>query len=241
MSADWTMLLSGVVGSTAYGLAGPGSDIDVLGVYAAPTESFLGLHPPVGKAATMSTKNTDGDVCFHEAGKFVALALRANPTVTELLWLPDSLYQHTTSFGLRLIGLRRRLLSAKLVRDAYLGYATQQFRRLQDRGDGTFSSDTRRRTAKHARHLARLLWQGEGLYLTGSLLVHLPDDQAHRIVDFGERVAGGDLELAARTLQDHEGRFDRLSTALPDRPDETAAEQWLVDLRRALLTGKADR
>jgi hypothetical protein len=34
------ILLSGIVGSTAYGLANEHSDIDRLGVYAAPTEEF---------------------------------------------------------------------------------------------------------------------------------------------------------------------------------------------------------
>ena len=34
-----TVLLSGIVGSTAYGLAGPDSDVDRLGMYAAPSSS----------------------------------------------------------------------------------------------------------------------------------------------------------------------------------------------------------
>ena len=36
----------------------------------------------------------------------------------------------------------------------------QQFRKLVSRGDGSFSADTRKRTAKHARHLARLCTRG---------------------------------------------------------------------------------
>ncbi|GAA1913626.1 hypothetical protein GCM10009753_52280 [Streptantibioticus ferralitis] len=38
--ATMHVLLSGTVGSTAYGLAHKGSDIDRLGVFAAPTEAF---------------------------------------------------------------------------------------------------------------------------------------------------------------------------------------------------------
>ncbi len=38
------VLLSGIVGSTAYGLAHAGSDIDRLGMFAAPTEQLHGLH-----------------------------------------------------------------------------------------------------------------------------------------------------------------------------------------------------
>lgn len=33
------MLLAGIVGSTAYGLAGPDSDVDRLGVFAVPTRA----------------------------------------------------------------------------------------------------------------------------------------------------------------------------------------------------------
>ena len=40
-----TILLQGIVGSTAYGLAGPDSDVDRLGVYAAPTLDFARLYP----------------------------------------------------------------------------------------------------------------------------------------------------------------------------------------------------
>ena len=42
-----TPLLEGIVGSTAYGLAGPHSDVDRLGVFAAPTRAFHGLYPPI--------------------------------------------------------------------------------------------------------------------------------------------------------------------------------------------------
>ncbi len=45
-SEPGTVLLAGIVGSTAYGLAGPDSDVDRLGVFAAPTLSLLGLDAP---------------------------------------------------------------------------------------------------------------------------------------------------------------------------------------------------
>lgn len=77
------VLLSGIVGSVAYGLDTEDSDIGRLGVFAAPTERLLGLHPP--KPSIVSSKP---DATFHEAGKFAALALKVNPTITELMWLP---------------------------------------------------------------------------------------------------------------------------------------------------------
>ncbi|GAB3963975.1 hypothetical protein GCM10029978_023400 [Actinoallomurus acanthiterrae] len=220
------ILLAGIVGSTAYGLATPDSDIDRLGVFAAPTRSLLGLRTPRESIVTTSPDRT-----LHEARKWCDLALGGNPTVMELVWLPDDLYETRTPFGDELIGIRSAFLSAKRVRDAYLGYATQQFRKLANRGDGSFSADTRRRTAKHARHLARLVHQGRELYATGGLRIRLDDPDWYRA--FGDGVAGGDIEAARHLLAEAEADFDRICTPLPDRPDEATVESWLLAVRHA--------
>jgi hypothetical protein len=221
-----TVLLQGVVGSTAYGLAHAGSDVDRLGVFAAPTQAFHGLHAPT---QTRTTTNPDGT--WHEAGKYARLALACNPTALELLWLDT--HEIRTPLGADLIALRNGFLSARRVRDAYLGYATQQFRKLEARGDGTFSSDVRRRTAKHARHLARLTIQGVGLWRTGRLGIRLTDPQ--RVTDFGEQVAAGNLDVAKQALAQAEATFDVDRTPLPDRPNEAAVERWLLAVRTVAL------
>ncbi|MGW1961792.1 nucleotidyltransferase domain-containing protein [Streptomyces sp. NPDC001935] len=218
-----TVLLSGIVGSTAYGLARAGSDVDRLGVYAVPTQQLHGLHPPI-----QSHVFTDPDRTIHEAGKWCRLALGGNPTVMELVWLPADLYEVRTPLGDELVGIRTAFLSAKRVRDAYLGYATQQFRRLEARGDGSFSADTRKRTAKHARHLKRLCHQGLELYTTGQLTIQVDDPQAYH--DFGEQVAA-DSEAARPLLAEYEAAFDRAATVLPNQPDEAAVESWLHRVR----------
>lgn len=127
------LLLSGIVGSVAYGLAGPGSDTDRIGVFAAPTVAFHG----------------------------------------------------------------------------------------------------RRRSAKHARHLARLLHQGRTLYATGVLEIRLADPEWFRA--FGERVAGGALGEAQALVAAAEAEFDRVRSPLPERPDEETVERWLLAVRAAYL------
>ncbi|MET8006158.1 nucleotidyltransferase domain-containing protein [Nonomuraea glycinis] len=218
------VLLAGIVGSTAYGLAGPDSDVDRLGIFAAPTLDLAGLHRPQESIVT-----TGPDRTLHEAGKWCALALKGNPTVMELLWLPSDLYETRTPLGDQLIGIRDAFLSAPRVRDAYFGYATQQFHRLDRRGDGSFSADTRRRTAKHARHLARLLKQGRELYETGHLPIRLEHPEVIR--DFGERVAAGDTYLARDLLAATEKAFDAAATPLPDEPARATVEEWLRQVR----------
>ncbi|MFR9798781.1 DNA polymerase beta superfamily protein [Streptomyces sp. MS06] len=223
------ILLSGVVGSTAYGLAHADSDIDRLGLFASPTEELHGLHRP-----QESHVSTAPDRTLHEAAKWCRLALQGNPTVTELVWLPEELYEVRTPLGDELIGIRRSFLSAPRVRNAYLGYATQQFRKLLGRDDGTFSSGVRHRTAKHARHLKRLCTQGLELYATGRLTLRVDDPGAyHR---FGEQAAA-DPRSAEPLLRRFEDAFAGTPSALPDRPDESAAEAWLRRVRRRFYTG----
>lgn len=228
MTVPGTVLLAGVVGSTAYGLDHEGSDVDRIGCYAAPTEAFHGLHPPLGKQASHVT--TDPDATYHEAGKLAHLMLKGNPTVTEICWLGS--YEVRTPLGDELIGIRQKFLSATGVRNAYLGYASGQFGRLISRGDGSFSADTRKRTAKHARHLWRLIQQGTDLNATGRLTVRLNDAQVKLCREFGDRVAAGDLDVARAYLAAAERHFDEERTVLPERPDVAAAEAWLLRIRR---------
>lgn len=219
-----TVLLSGIVGSTAYGLAHEGSDIDRLGVFAAPTEEFHGLHAPRASHVTSAPDRT-----LHEAAKWCRLALGGNPTAGELVWLPDELYEVRTPLGDELIAIRSSLLSARRVRAAYLGYAAQQAKRLTDRAAaGPLPAGARARTAKHARHLKRLCHQGLGLYTTGRLEIRLEDPDAFRA--FGERVAEEPAH-ALRSLASYERAFDEARSPLPDHPDEAPAEAWLRRVR----------
>lgn len=217
-----TTILRGIVGSTAYGLNHAGSDVDRLGMYVAPTIDFHGLHVPTRKAGTRVTK-IPGDCTEHEVGKYLNLLLACNPTVTELLWLPDDLYEVVTPEGLSLIYLRDRFLCAQGVRNAYLGYATQQFRKLKDRG-GTFSSDTIHRTEKHARHLKRLCWQGFTLYSEGWLPIRVEGPEAYH--EFGRRVSE-DPDAASEVIEQYEELFNTTESVLPDIGDEALADNWL--------------
>lgn len=226
------ILLSGIVGSTAYGLDREGSDVDRLGVFAAPTQDFHGLHRP-----KESVVQKDPDTTLHEAAKWCRLALHGNSTVAELVWLPDHLYEVRTELGQGLIDIRESFLCAPRVRDAYLGYATQQFARIKTRGDGSFSSDTRKRTAKHARHLMRLCHQGYILYTTGQLQIRVENPEKY--FEFGEDVADTrtdhGIKRAERFLEDMSSRFDAVASPLPDRPHEEVVEKWLRRVRVNVL------
>lgn len=217
-------LIQAIVGSTAYGLNTASSDVDRLAIFAYDTEDFFGLTAPKD-----SIVETRPDITRHEVAKVARLLLSCNPTVTELLWLPDYLYELMTPLGQDLLDIRASFLSAKRVKDAYMGYATQQFHRLMTRGDGKFDSDTGNRTAKHARHLRRLTVQGFQLYTTQSMQIRLDDPQSYH--DFGEAVTK-DPQIAADYMAQVEEKFNSVTTVLPESPDTTPVEKWLKKVRR---------
>jgi hypothetical protein len=214
------VLLQGVVGSTAYGLAGPDSDVDRLGIFAWDTERLFSLGPHRDSHVT-----THPDLTLHEVAKAAKLILGGNPTAAEILWLED--YEVQTPLGAELVEHRTAFLSARRTRDAYLGYASQQFRKLLT--SGRFKSDIPdRRTAKHARHLMRLVEQGYELYTTGRLHIRLEDPQ--RYLDFGERVAA-DPQAAAPYMAVAEERFSTARSVLPAEPRTEVVQAWINRVR----------
>ncbi|WP_069159852.1 nucleotidyltransferase domain-containing protein [Nocardia altamirensis] len=223
------LLLEGVVGSHAYGLNTPASDLDYLGVYVEPTRTLLGLHPPTRDRGTRHGRD-GADATYHEVGKAMGLILACNPTVTEILWLEN--YTVSNDFGAELVALRSNFLSAQRVRHSYFGYAMAQFRRMLHRRETQGLADPR--LAKHARHTMRLLSQGYELYTTGVLEVRLPDPEPY--FEFGRQLTMETGEAAAKALiAEYEQKFDSAKSVLPEHANEAPLEDFLQRVRRAHL------
>jgi uncharacterized protein len=213
------ILLQGIVGSHAYGLATDTSDVDRAAIYAAPTEAFFNLAKPDESIVTHKP-----DVTIHEAEKYIRLIRSCNPTAMELLWLGE--YETEHWLGSELIVLRSVVLTANRVSAAYMGYATQQVHRMR-RNVGHVNK------AKNARHVARLLHQGSMLYTNGHLELRLP--HADTIRQVGEDAASGDMTALDAMFLTAQRAFDGKS-ALPSHASEAALERWLVDVRYHFLT-----
>lgn len=215
------IIMQGITGSKAYGLDTPTSDTDIKGVFVEPTLNLVGLNKPDDTHVS-----TGPDLEYHELGKFLKLALQCNPSVIELMWLDD--YQILeTEFEL-IRSIRTDFLSTGRVIGAYGGYAMSQIKRLQDRGDGSFSSDTRKRTAKHARHLFRLLDQGMELLTTGGLHV--------RVANRDELFALGEMSVDKIVEEFHRKdtafRLAEERSVLPDQPDYEKVDIYLRSIRQ---------
>jgi len=199
--------------------------VDRLGVFVVPAVGVAGLDWSTHRESHVTT---EPDKTLHEVGKYLRLALKGNPTITELLWLDA--YDVETPAGRALIDLRGAFLSEAAVRNAYGGYARQQATKLRNRGDGSFSADTRGRTAKHGRHLLRLLRQGRELLETGHLTVkvkHRPDYFAFDSMSPEEMLDVYAYEHA---------RFRAAKTVLPPAPDRERVAATLRMLRLSYLS-----
>lgn len=221
------IILEGVTGSTAYGLATENSDVDIKGVYLLPTRTVLSI----GFDPQHTTKDhVDPDWVYHEIGKFMKLVLAGNPTVTELLYLDD--YTILTPVGQMLIDNRSAFLSTKAVSNAYRGYALSQAKRLNNRteqGLDGYDSSLKNRFAKHTRHCFRLLMQARQLLETGTLDVKVTPEQREYLFAMGEKTADEVVQEFIR--QDSE--FKNIKSVLPDQPDMDKLNEILYEIRKS--------
>lgn len=117
------LLFKTIVGSTAYGTNVPGSDIDHKGIYMqSHYELLTNQYKPqieVGK-----------DECYYEVQRFLELLNTANPTVLEMLYMPDDvIIQSSAQFDL--IRSQRQMFLTKKCRNSFGGYAVQQIQKAR--------------------------------------------------------------------------------------------------------------
>lgn len=111
------ILLEALSGSHAYGLNVPSSDRDIRGVFILPQDDLYGMHH-VDQVA--DEKN---DVVFYELGRFIELLSKNNPTMLELLAVPEDcvLYRHSV-----MDLLKPETVLSMLCKETFAGYAKAQ-------------------------------------------------------------------------------------------------------------------
>lgn len=225
------IILEGVTGSTAYGLATENSDIDVKGVYLLPTEKVLSLR---FSPEHTTIDHTDPDWVYHEVGKFMKLVANGNPTVTELLYLEE--YTQLNEVGKLLVNHRDIFLSTPAVLNAYRGYALGQARRLSNRqaeGMDGYDSSLKNRFAKHTRHCFRLLLQCRQLLETGTLTVKVTPEEREWLFKMGEQTP----ETVVDAFIAEDSKMNDIVSVLPDKPNWEKMDELLVLIRSGNLNG----
>lgn len=218
-------ILQGIVGSTAYGLAREGSDIDRMSVFVASTLEIAGLDWHQSKDSQVKQGPEGDDFSAHEVGKFVRLALKANPTITELLWLEQ--YEILDNLGKSLVSVRRFFLSSSGVKSAYLGYANAQFQKFEKSGI---------KKRKHARHCLRLLRQGLELLETGAIEIQVKNpDEYFSLDDMTDDQVVEKLNKEFSSVEEKISSMDDSDFALPLIPDREKIAVILREIRKECL------
>ena len=215
-------ILAVVVGSRAYGLAGPESDHDRRGVYAAPTRMFWTLDKP--------PTHLDGpaeEQFSWEIERFCGLALQANPTVLEVLWSP--LITTLTETGQDLLDARQAFLSRRVF-ETYGAYARDQLKRVAARRSRTGETNH-----KQAMHMIRLLLAGAHVLRTGEVLVDVTPLRARLLeIKRGELPWEAVVAWADELLADLDTAA--AGTTLPPAPDRATIDSLLVSVRERGLS-----
>jgi predicted nucleotidyltransferase len=174
----------------------------------------------------LEAKTESHDEVYWELGKFLRLALKANPNVLETLWTPQVLL--ATPLAEELRAIRGAFLSQHLFK-TYSGYVLSQFRRME----AAIKSGGRYKP-KHAMHLVRLLYCGIHALRTGEILVDVSARRAELL-----RIKRGDLPFAevkqeALALErEFQAAFE--TTKLPQQPDFARVNEFLLKARRSAV------
>lgn len=232
------LILRVAMGSRVYGLATEDSDTDEKGIFLPPASWQWSLHPLPEQVEFKSTREgvvfgsqarLDGDDhCWWELEKFLKLALRANPTVLEMLFVPEAQCTWVGSLGKELLDLRRSFLSQHLYQ-TYSGYALSQFRRMRRARESG-----REHRPKHAMHLVRLLYSGIAALRTGDIQVDVSEHRDQLLSIKRQELSFEEVHALALELgRDFQAAFSE--TRLPEKPDVAAVDSFLIRARRSMV------
>ncbi|MCP9495924.1 MAG: nucleotidyltransferase domain-containing protein [Pyrinomonadaceae bacterium MAG19_C2-C3] len=211
------VIYSCVIGSRTYGLATDESDTDRRGIYLPPARLQWSLY-----GVPEQLEDKANEECFWELGKFLMLALKANPNVLECLYSP--LVEHKNLIADELLAMRDAFLS-KLVYQTFNGYVMSQFKKLE--GDLRSTGSIK---WKHAMHLIRLLISGVSVLRDGTMRVEVGEHRERLLA-----IKRGEVqwrEVNEWRLALHES-FDAwlIKTKLPERPDYAGVNEFLIKAR----------
>jgi predicted nucleotidyltransferase len=125
------LILCAYYGSTADNTDVYESDVDVLGVYMAPVEYYVGLGR--GKYYKGHHKTVDNyDITTYELRKFAHLLIKADPSALGLLWaMKDNYIDPIKPYGRTLID-RREMFLSKRIYNSFVGYAHSLFEQVKN-------------------------------------------------------------------------------------------------------------
>src|SRR5262245_15110028 len=100
-------------------------DKDIMGVYVAPLEHYLGF----GRDEVKERFIGEWDAVSYEVRKFINLLVKCNPNVLSMLWVPEQHIIHLHELG-RYLRDNKTIFVSKQAYHSFNGYAYGQFKRM---------------------------------------------------------------------------------------------------------------
>lgn len=122
------ILFARIGGSHSYGLELPSSDLDFNGVYICPTSQVVGMN--FVQQTWEHTGDPKPDYSFYEVGHFCRLLIKGNPTVVEMLYTNENVWQDINNMYWHDLRTHRKKFLSRTVLKQYLGYINAQFQRF---------------------------------------------------------------------------------------------------------------
>jgi predicted nucleotidyltransferase len=221
------VILKVQVGSQAHGLAGPGSDADIRGVYAMPTVEMFRLgfryHGTRWLEGLPSEEGDHTDETLWEVGQFLTLATQSHPLMLEALLAP---VVECNQWGTELRALFPDLWDPQQAYGAFTGYAVNQRKKMLEKKDG--------RPEKYAAAYLRVLYNLCELLQDGRFTIRIADTPAGPLIaklKAGQYRTGEVIDVGEQWLADAQ----RHLKASQHQRDVSRVDDFLVRLRRGFL------
>lgn len=227
------------VGSTIHGIGLAGKDDrDEMGVCVEPAEYVAGLEvfeqyeyrTARERTGTRDARSQPGDLdlTVYSLRKYLRLAIKGNPTVMLLLFVPEDRAVIQTPLGRELQALAPAIAS-RAAGPQFLGFLTAQKQRLlRERGTAKIPSRGDQ-NAKYAAHMLRLGYQGVEFLTTGRITLPMPERDRELVLETKRGEA--DMNRVLTKVAELEREIADLIDASPlqPEPDRDSINRFLIE------------
>lgn len=239
-------MFEGITGSYAYGMSDDLSDMDIIGICIPPKDLIFphlaGEIPGFGTQKQrfdiylqhrieILSENRTYDFSIYSIVKFFDLAMRNNPNILEMLYIPNNCVLHYTAIYSHLRH-NRSLFLHKGAYHKHIGYCFSQLNKISKRSNSTnekradliekYGFDT-----KFAAHAVRLILQCEQILTTGEIVLNR-DSGILKSIRRGEWELERIIEWVNKKERDLTEIYNT-SNVVPYTPDEARIKKLLLE------------
>lgn len=234
---QFNTILSGIVGSHAYGLATPESDTDVMSVFLGDEDTYLGVDY-TGKL-TKEIKAESYEETAYELRKYAMMCCNSNPNALPLLFLKQ--YRVITPAGQSLLNIKDLFITKDIIRTFGAFSLSEIKRSLNTEVTGEMGAKRKAliekygyntKSALHAMRMATMCYE---VATAGSLTFDRTGIGASYLVEI--KMGLHDINKIVFGIKDLvKCAEDRIKySSLPDKPDKTKVNKVIKDIIKDVI------